>query len=104
MSAFFNGTSQCASNLHGSTRLDVKIAAIDVGSNSIHMVVVERELDGRLGLLERAKESVRLAADLSRTASGEALSPHRIEAALACLARFTRIARSHGVSAILGAA
>ena len=38
----------------------MRIAAIDVGSNSIHMVVAQVESDGRFRVLDRAKEMVRL--------------------------------------------
>ncbi len=60
------------------------IAAVDLGSNSFHMVVA-RVSDGHLQITDRLKEMVRL---------GEALTPdHRVdpevaERALACLERF----------------
>ena len=38
----------------------MRIAAIDVGSNSIHMVIAQVESDGRFRVLDRAKEMVRL--------------------------------------------
>jgi len=38
----------------------MRIAAIDVGSNSIHMIIAQVESDGRFHVLDRAKEMVRL--------------------------------------------
>jgi exopolyphosphatase/guanosine-5'-triphosphate,3'-diphosphate pyrophosphatase len=60
------------------------MAAVDLGSNSFHMLVV-RQVDGRFVVLDRLREMVRLAAGLD--ASGE-LTEASIERALACLARF----------------
>lgn len=60
------------------------VAAVDLGSNSFHMIVV-RDDGGKLHVVDRLKESVRLAAGLSddRTLDAEAC-----ERALACLDRF----------------
>ncbi len=60
------------------------IAAIDLGSNSFHMIVA-RNLDGQLQLRDRLREMVRLAAGLD--ASGN-LDGEARERALACLHRF----------------
>lgn len=60
------------------------VAAVDLGSNSFHMIVV-RDDGGKLHVVDRLKESVRLAAGLTedRTLDAEAC-----ERALACLERF----------------
>ena len=55
----------------------MRVAAIDVGSNSIHMVVAEVEADGRFRVLDRAKEMVRLG---RRTLSKGRLSTQAIDA------------------------
>lgn len=60
------------------------LAAVDLGSNSFHMVVARYE-HGELRVIDRLRDSVRLAAGLK--ADGD-LSPERRERALACLARF----------------
>jgi len=39
----------------------MRIAAIDVGSNSIHMVVAEARPDGHFIVLDRARDMVRWA-------------------------------------------
>src|SRR5262252_3861444 len=38
----------------------MRIAALDVGSNSFHLIVAEVETGGRIQILDRAKEMVRL--------------------------------------------
>jgi len=40
----------------------VRLAAIDVGSNSVHVVVADVSADGRVEVVDRVKEMVRLAA------------------------------------------
>ncbi|HET9123060.1 MAG TPA: Ppx/GppA phosphatase family protein, partial [Acidiferrobacteraceae bacterium] len=60
------------------------IAAVDLGSNSFHMIVA-RVLEGRLSTLDQMREMVQLAAGLS--ARGQ-LSRTTQRRALACLARF----------------
>src|SRR5207244_8077957 len=48
----------------GGTRLArvraVRLAAIDVGSNSVHVVVADVSTDGRVEVVDRVKEMVRL--------------------------------------------
>ena len=48
----------------GGTRLArvraVRLAAIDVGSNSVHIVVADVSTDGRVEVVDRVKEMVRL--------------------------------------------
>lgn len=60
------------------------IAAIDLGSNSFHMVVARLQ-DGQLSKLDRIKEMVRLGAGLDEQ---NKLSEEAIQKALDCLARF----------------
>jgi exopolyphosphatase/guanosine-5'-triphosphate,3'-diphosphate pyrophosphatase len=79
----------------------VKIAAIDIGSNSIHMVVVEAGPRGSFRILDREKEMVRLGA--STLADGR-LSARAMKRGLETLARFKRLARSRGVEKIIAVA
>jgi len=66
------------------------IAAVDLGSNSFHMIVAE-ERQGQLVILDRIKEMVRLAAGLDQEGN---LSPEVEQRALACLQRFGQRLRS----------
>ncbi|MFN7953297.1 MAG: Ppx/GppA phosphatase family protein [bacterium] len=78
-------------------RRGVRVAAIDVGSNSIHMVVAQVESDGRFRVLDRAKEMVRLG---SRTLIDGALSAEAMEKGLRTLASFQMLAERQGVQRI----
>ncbi|WP_240126402.1 exopolyphosphatase [Thermomonas alba] len=60
------------------------LAAVDLGSNSFHIVVAQRVL-GQLRVLDRLRETVRLAEGLNALGG---LDPAVRERALACLARF----------------
>ena len=60
------------------------LAAIDLGSNSFHMIV-GRLQDGQLQLIDRLREPVRLAAGLD---DDQRLHPEVAERALDCLRRF----------------
>jgi exopolyphosphatase / guanosine-5'-triphosphate,3'-diphosphate pyrophosphatase len=87
----------------------VKLAAIDVGSNSIHMIIVRRHDDGRIEVIDRAKEMVKLASGAleKNEPAGKTrglLAPDRIEAGLACLRKFAKLAERHGVDATVAAA
>ena len=60
------------------------LAALDLGSNSFHMVVAQMVL-GQLRVVDRLRESVRLAEGLDGFGG---LKPEVLERALACLSRF----------------
>ena len=71
------------------------IAAVDLGSNSFHMIVGELR-HGQLTIIDRIKETVRLAEGLSE--SGD-LSPDARTRALQCLSRFgQRLRDMHAAS------
>jgi exopolyphosphatase / guanosine-5'-triphosphate,3'-diphosphate pyrophosphatase len=71
----------------------MRIAAIDVGSNSIHMVVAQVESDGRFRVLDRAKEMVHL----GRTLSSGRLSAEAMNAGIRTLGAFHTLAERQGV-------
>lgn len=75
----------------------MRVAAVDVGSNSIHMVVAKVESDGRFYALDRAKEMVRLG---RQTLSTGQLSSDAIEAGIRTLAAFRTLAERQGVTRI----
>jgi exopolyphosphatase/guanosine-5'-triphosphate,3'-diphosphate pyrophosphatase len=72
----------------------MRIAAIDVGSNPIHMVVAQVESDGRFRVLDRAKEMVRLG---HRTLTSGRLSADAMNAGVRTLAAFRTLAERQGV-------
>ncbi|HZY58422.1 MAG TPA: Ppx/GppA phosphatase family protein [Candidatus Binataceae bacterium] len=76
------------------------IAAIDIGSNSIHMVTA-RVRHGDFEILDRAKEMVGLARG---TLTSGRLSPETMEFGLKTLATFKRLAQRQGADPILAVA
>jgi exopolyphosphatase/guanosine-5'-triphosphate,3'-diphosphate pyrophosphatase len=66
------------------------IAAVDIGSNSFHLIVARYE-HGGLRQIDRLRDSVRMAAGLRADGT---LDPERRQHALACLARFGQRLRS----------
>jgi len=66
--------------------LEEAIAAIDLGSNSFHLIVVKVN-DGHLQIIDRLRETVRLGEGLTEA---KRLDPAVAERALACLERFSQ--------------
>ncbi len=79
----------------------MQIAAIDIGSNSLHMIVCRVGADLSFDVIDREKDMVRLGAD---GLDGGRIAEASQAAALATLSRFCRIARSHQVDEILAVA
>jgi len=75
----------------------MRIAAIDVGSNSIHMIVAEARPDGHFIVLDRAKDMVRLG---RRSLTTGRLTRAAMDRGIGTLARFKSIAERHGVTRI----
>ena len=71
-----------------------RLAAIDIGSNSIRLVVAEAQAGGRYRILDEERESTRLGRSLA--ASG-AIDEKSIEDSLAALRRFKSIINGFGV-------
>jgi exopolyphosphatase / guanosine-5'-triphosphate,3'-diphosphate pyrophosphatase len=71
-----------------------RLAAIDVGSNSIRLVVAEAQADGRYRVLDDERESTRLGRSLATTGT---LDEASIADSLAALRRFKSIANGLGV-------
>lgn len=74
-----------------------RMAAIDIGSNSIRLVVAEAQSDGRYRILDEERESTRLGRSLS--SSGK-LDSESMEASLDALRRFKSIAAGLGVETV----
>src|SRR4051794_14459364 len=79
----------------------MRIAAIDIGTNSIHMIVVRVRPDLSFEVIDREKEMVRLGAG---GLDGRSLTPEVMHAALQVLSKFRRLAESHRVDRILAVA
>jgi exopolyphosphatase/guanosine-5'-triphosphate,3'-diphosphate pyrophosphatase len=79
----------------------MRIAAIDCGTNSIHMIVVRIRPDLSFEVIDREKDMVRLG---SGGLGGKALTAEAMAAALQTFLRFRRLAESHQVEEILAAA
>ena len=79
----------------------MRIAAIDIGTNSLHMIVVRVRPDLSFEIIDREKEMVRLGAG---GLDGRALTPEVMHAALQVLSKFRRLAQSHRVDRIIAVA
>jgi exopolyphosphatase/guanosine-5'-triphosphate,3'-diphosphate pyrophosphatase len=79
----------------------MRIAAIDIGTNSVHMIVVRVREDLSFEVVDREKAMVRLGAG---GLDGKALTSESMTAALQALTKFKRLAESHRVDKILAAA
>ncbi len=79
----------------------MQIAAIDIGTNSVHMIVVRLRPDLSFEVIDREKDMVRLGAG---GLEGGELTASAMAAALQTLAKFRRLAESHGVDEIIAAA
>jgi exopolyphosphatase / guanosine-5'-triphosphate,3'-diphosphate pyrophosphatase len=79
----------------------MRIAAIDIGTNSIHMIVVRVRPDLSFEVVDREKEMVRLGAG---GLDGRSLTPTAMTTAMQTLAKFRRLADSHKVDEIVAAA
>ena len=79
----------------------MRIAAIDIGTNSVHMIVVQVRSDQSFEIIDREKEMVRLGAG---GLGGRSLTEQTMHAALLALSKFRRLAESHDVDEIVAAA
>lgn len=73
------------------------LAAVDVGTNSFHLVVARVDGNGHFEVIEREKEMVRLGSGAGSGDQDE-LDAEAIDRGLAALERFRRIARISGAS------
>ena len=79
----------------------MKLAAIDIGTNSIHIVVVEATGRGSFEVIDREKRMVKLGAGLWTT---HRLSQRAFSDGLEVLRRYYKLAESRGVDEILAVA
>ena len=79
----------------------MRIAAIDIGSNSIHMIIAEANVDGGISTLWRMKEMV----GLGRTSfPSQSISREAIDLAQAALSRFIVAAQQRQCEKIIAVA
>jgi exopolyphosphatase / guanosine-5'-triphosphate,3'-diphosphate pyrophosphatase len=74
----------------GRYALNMRLAAIDVGSNSVHMIVADIGPDGHVEVVDRVKEMVRLG---RRAFTTGLLTPEAMDLAVRALINFKRITR-----------
>src|SRR5688572_4167806 len=79
----------------------MRLAAIDIGTNSLHMIVVRVRPDLSFEVIDREKEMVRLGAG---GLDGRSLTPEAMHTALQVLSKFRRLAESHKVDEIAAVA
>ncbi len=78
----------------------MRIAAIDIGTNSVHMIVCQIRPDLSFEVIDREKDMIRLGAG---SLGGRALTASHVAAALQTLAKYKRLAESHGVDEVIAA-
>ena len=79
----------------------MRLAAIDIGTNSVHMIIVRVRPDLSFEVVDREKDMVRLGAG---GLDGRRLTDSAIEAALQTLTKYKRLAESHAVDEIIATA
>jgi exopolyphosphatase/guanosine-5'-triphosphate,3'-diphosphate pyrophosphatase len=72
----------------------VRLAAIDVGSNSVHMVVADVAPDGRIAVVDRVKEMLRLGRGAFTTGR---LAPEAMELGVRAMQTFAHLAKARRV-------
>src|SRR3989337_753103 len=79
----------------------MRIAAIDIGTNSLHMIVCRVRPDLSFEVIDREKDMIRLG---SGGLEGRRLTDTGIASAVHTLSKFTRIAAAQGADEIVAAA
>jgi exopolyphosphatase/guanosine-5'-triphosphate,3'-diphosphate pyrophosphatase len=79
----------------------MRVAAIDIGTNSVHLLVAELQADGSFRVLDSQKEMVQLGRGEFRD---RRLAPDAMDRALAALASFARLAAGHEARRVLAVA
>ncbi len=79
----------------------MRIAALDLGSNSLHLLVVEARADGTFEPLCQEKEMLRLGDVVSRTGR---VTPPAVDTLLTTVRRFAALAEANGASEVVALA
>ncbi len=80
-----------------SSRGRVKLAAIDIGSNSVHMIIAEMGGDHSFEVIDREKEMVFLGRSVFEHGR---LTEEALQSGLGAIQKFAKLAQRHGVSEI----
>src|SRR5580704_8754976 len=89
------GNSMEETQIYLSPELAYRLAAIDIGTNSIRLIVAEPHRGGNYRILDEEKESTRLGVKLSKTGR---LDPQAIEKSLGALRRMKKIAEGFQIT------
>lgn len=73
-----------------------RIAAIDMGTNSFHLIIVEVRKDGELKFLDKEREFLRLGSELGKDLSF--ISDNEISKAIYVLKKFSNLAKEYKAS------
>lgn len=73
----------------------MRVAAMDVGTNSVHMIVAQVDPDGHFRILDRAKEMVRLGRNGMKR---HRLAGAAMDAGVRSIAQFKTLAERHGAT------
>lgn len=79
----------------------MKIAAIDLGTNSFHLIIARVTIEGAIEVVDRAKEMVRLGDSAFRTGL---IAPEAFERGTQAMRAFKALAERHGCEAIIAVA
>ncbi len=79
----------------------IRLAAVDIGSNSVHLLVADVGRDRSLSVVDRLKDMIKLGAG---TFQSHCLSEDALERGVDAVSRFCEIADGHGAEAILAVA
>lgn len=74
-------------------KINNRIAALDMGTNSFHLVIVEQKPNGKLNLLDREREIIRLGSQQGNNLSF--ISNDEIERAISVIKRFITLAEHY---------
>src|SRR5215468_10787671 len=79
----------------------MRIAALDLGSNSFHLLVADVHIDGTFTMVAREKEMLRLGDDVARHGR---IPPATMERAVAAVRRLERLAEAMGAREVIAKA
>src|SRR5204863_3202830 len=85
----------------GYARPDMRIAALDLGSNSFHLLVADVHPDGSFEAVTREKEMLRLGDDVARDGR---ISPAAADRAVASVRRLRQLADASGAQEVIAKA